>query len=190
MNRIPRTTATAVAATLLGTLAACSNSVTQVAPKVVNMDASWAHYYRSMADLKAHTDVAVEGTITKATQEPGASTTSAPFTDFQFTVTADLYDPGHRAAASTSGTPVTLSIHQTGGAVNGEVYQFDDDPLFKVGERYVLFLREYAPGHYMVAGGPTGRFSVSGSGAITPIVTDGVKFTGTQTTMSQAIKTS
>jgi hypothetical protein len=188
-RRSPHTAAAAVAAVVLGTLTACSTGPTPTAPKVVNMDASWARYYRSMADLKAHTDVAVEGTITKATQEPGASTTSTPFTDFQFTVAATLYDPGHRAAA-TAGGPETLTIHQTGGIVDGEQFQIDDDPLFKVGEKYVLFLHEYATGHYMVVGGPTGRFAVGDSGAITPIVSDGVKFSGTLPALSQALETS
>jgi hypothetical protein len=156
---------------------------------VITRDASWAHYYRSMADLKAHTDMAVQGAITKATQEPGASTTNIPFTDFQFTVAATLYDPGHRAAA-TAGTPATLTIHQTGGIVDCEQFQFDDDPLFRVGEKYVLFLHEYATRRHMVVGGPFGRFTVGDSRAITPIVSDGVKFSGTLPIMSQAIETS
>jgi len=191
-RRIARTAAAAVAAVVLGTLTACSTSGPTPgpgAPKVVNMNGSWAQQYRSLADLKAHSDVAVEGTITRATQEPGASTTNIPFTDFQFTVAATLYDPGHRAAA-TAGTPATLTIHQTGGVVNDELFQFEDDPLFKVGEKCVLFLHEYATGRYMVIGGPTGRFAVDGSGTITPIVSDGVKFSGTLPTLSQDIKTS
>jgi len=60
----------------------------------------------------------------------------------------------HIPRTVAAGTPATLTIHQTGGVVNGEQYQFEDDPLFKVGEKCVLFLREYAthparhePGH-------------------------------------------
>jgi len=40
------------------------------------------------------------------------------------------------------------------------VSEVEDDPLFRVGETMVLFLREYAPGPFYVIGGPTGRFEV------------------------------
>ena len=191
-RRIPRSVAAATAAVALCMLgaAACSAAPqTSAAPKVVSMDASWAEYYKSMSALKAHTDVAVEGTITKATFDPRASATATPFTDFQFTVESTYFDP-HSRIAATASKPAVLTIHQTGGTVNGTTYQVDDDPLFQIGQKYVLFLREYSPGHYTVVGGPTGRFAVAASGAVTPIVSNGVKFTGTLPAMNQAIKTS
>lgn len=186
-RRIPRTAAVATAAIALCVLGACSAA--PAAPKTVSMDASWAEYYHSMSDLKAHSDIAVQGTITKASLDPAASSANAPFTDFQLTVQSTFFDPHHKVAAAAA-TPAVLTIHQTGGTVNGTTYQIEDDPLFQVGQKYVLFLREYSPGHYMVVGGPTGRFAVAASGAVTPIVSDGVKFTGTLPAMSQAIKTS
>ena len=189
-RRILRSLAAVTAAAALCVLGACSASPqTSAAPKVVSMDASWAEAYQSMSALKAHTDVAVEGTITAASLDPQASSTDVPFTDFQFTVGSTFFDPHNRIVAAAS-KPAVLTIHQTGGLVNGTIFQVDDDPLFQVGQRYVLFLREYSPGHYLVVGGPTGRFAVAASGAVTPIVSDGVKFTGTLPAMGRAIRTS
>ena len=51
-------------------------------------------------------------------------------------------------------------VHQT-GAEDGKM-EISDDPLFKTGERYILFLHEYETGRYSVAGGPDGRFKVVG----------------------------
>ena len=191
-RRIPSFVAAAAAAAALCAVSACSASSpqTSAAPKLVSIDASWAEYYHSMSALKAHSDVAVEGTITKASVEPRASSTDVPYTDFQFTVGSTLLDPRHKIAAATAAKPAVLTIHQTGGTVDDTTFQVDDDPLFKVGQKYVLFLQEYSPGHYKVAGGPTGRFTVAASGAIAPIVSDGVKFSGGLPALNQAIKTS
>lgn len=191
-RRIPTGLAAAAAAAALCTVSACgaSSPPTSAAAKHVSIDASWAEYYHSMSALKAHSDIAVEGTITKASLEPLASSSAVPFTDFQFTVASTLFDPRHEIAAASASKPAVITIHQTGGTESGTTFEVDDDPLFKVGQKYVLFLQEYSPGHYKVAGGPSGRFTVAASGAIAPIVSDGVKFSGTLPAMNQAIKTS
>jgi len=67
-----------------------------------------------------------------------------------------------------------ITVHQTGGSVNSELLQLDDDPLFHVNEQAVLFLHEYALGQYYVVGGPTGRFGIQ-AGYVRPTAPDGVK---------------
>nr|BBH93026.1 hypothetical protein KTA_12250 [Thermogemmatispora argillosa] len=49
-----------------------------------------------------------------------------------------------------------------------------DDPLFQIGDEAVLFLRPFRPGHYLVVGGPSGRFRLH-NGLITPFTEQGVK---------------
>jgi hypothetical protein len=50
-------------------------------------------------------------------------------------------------------------ITQTGADGKDEI---KDDPLFKSGEGYLLFLHEYEPGKYFVTGGPQGRYKIIG----------------------------
>jgi hypothetical protein len=169
-------------ATVVAPAAACSSGHSATARTTVTMDASWAEYYHSLSTLKAHSELAVEGTITGVKSVSSAH--GIPFTDFEFTVSSTLFDPGHRV---TIGKAVV--IHQTGGTMNGRQFQVDDDPVFHVGEHLVLFLREPQPGLYMVVGGPTGRFEV-GNGALTPAVKDGVKFTGSTQAFASAVSKS
>lgn len=147
----------------------------------VNMDASWAVEYHSLADLKAHATIAVQGHFSGVLAQT-ADQHGIPYTDFEFTVDRVLYDPGHLTAASAK-----LSVHQTGGLVNGKVHQIDDDPLFKVSEGCVLFLDQYQPGHFKVIGGPTGRFEVK-NGAVSPGSDEGAKFSGSPDDFAAALR--
>lgn len=161
-------------------VAACSSGHTAAVPQTTTtLDASWAEYYHSLSPLKTHSQLAVEGTI------KGVKSTSSdhgiPITDFEFSVDSTLFDPGHR---NKTGTAIT--IHQTGGVVNGHEWQVNDDPVFRVGEHLVLFLREPQPGLYMVVGGPTGRFEIN-NGVLTPTAKDGVKFTGSPQAFASAV---
>jgi hypothetical protein len=131
------------------------------------MGASWAEYYRSMADLKSHADMAVVGTVTSiapAVRPPGAPV-------YQMVTVSVQRTPWARAQGAAA--PSSMTFEQTGGTYQGVTYQVDDDPLFHVGDRAVLFFTEYSPGRYRVTGGPTGRFALVG-GQVRPTVADGV----------------
>jgi hypothetical protein len=78
------------------------------------------------------------------------------------------------ARAQSTSVPTSMTFEQTGGTYQGVTYQVDDDPLFHVGDRAVLFFTEYGPGKYRVTGGPTGRFGIVG-GQVRPTVADGVQ---------------
>jgi hypothetical protein len=146
------------------------------------MDASWAEGYNNLADLKAHSAIAVQGSFTRVKAQPSIKT--IPVTDFEFTVETVLNDPGHLV---TSGAKLT--VRQTGGIVDGVLHQTADDPLFKISENAVLFLKQPEPGLFYVAGGPTGRFEVV-NGKVTPLAPDGVKFTGSPADFAAAVNNS
>jgi hypothetical protein len=195
MSRITRTAKLGVAAAaatlaMAASVGACSASGTPVAaasPVQTNyLDVSWAESYHTVAALKAHSDLAVEVKVTKVLDQTTADG-NIPYTDFQITVESVLYDPAHRVHAASSMQPATLALHQTGGTLNGQKLMVEDDPLFTTGEQCVLFLREYSPGHYLVVGGPTGRFTVTAAGMLVPIVKDGVTFSGQVSAMQAAI---
>jgi hypothetical protein len=120
------------------------------------LDASWAEHYSTVSDLKKHSDIAVQGTISQLVGD----TTDAkgiPSRTYQFVVSATVYDPEHRL----TGSAPTITLRQTGGVANGVTFQVGDDPLYKVGDEAVLFLKEGSPGVYHVVGGPNGRYSVA-----------------------------
>lgn len=134
------------------------------------IEVSWARGYNSLQGLKQSNelDLAVQGKMTAisatSTQEPNIST------DFTFTISKVLLDPHqlHQGANSK------ITIHQTGGWKDGALCQVSDDPLFHIGNEAILFLRQYSPGHYLVIGGPSGRFAVR-SGLVQPINDEGVQ---------------
>ena len=136
-----------------------------VLPVVLNMDnpdddttqqviaASWAQY-GNMAELHAEADLIAAGIIGGTTEE-GEEKIGEPrwgadylyYTDFSFKVEQVI-----------KGKEVKeIAIHQIG--MSGEV-QLADDPLFRLDENWILFLREYEPNKYFVLGGPQGRFKV------------------------------
>lgn len=123
--------------------------------QTVTMDASWSASYKDLKSLKAASDVVIEGSIAAIASETLDTATNIPYTDFTVSAHQVVHDPQGRVHGTT------VIVHQTGGVVNDTLYQFEDDPLFQVGEHVVLFLHEYAPGKYYVEGGPTGRFEVS-----------------------------
>jgi len=161
-------------------------------PTHVKIDASWATYYTGLRELRMSADLIVLATVVRqqtslvnmkvAGESAGApaSEVRTPAsavaansngyltTDFELTVQGVL--------ANVKGLPTSggLVVTQTGGIdAAGTVYETDDDPLFKVGDKVVLFLIQYAPGNYKASGGPSGRFSAAG-GIVNAIVKNGV----------------
>ena len=138
-------------------------------PQVVTLDASWAEYYNSLKDLKQHSDIAVNGTISSIA--PAFKPADGPVYSM---VTITIHKVLWKRSPATS--PSTITFEQTGGTYNNVTYQITDDPLFHVKDQAILFFKEYSPGKYRVSGGPSGRFSIK-NGIVHPIVSDGVKLT-------------
>jgi hypothetical protein len=133
---------------------------------------SWVEWYRDMSSLKAASDAVVAGkidevrSVTASRREPHWHTIT-DYTDFIFTVRERIWDPRNIAAEAW------IIIHQTGGVWEDLRFELGDDPLFQVGEEALLFLRQWAPRRFFVAGGPTGRFAVH-AGLIMPATAGGV----------------
>lgn len=153
----------ALLCSLLVLVSACGSLV----PQTVTMNASWAQYYRSMKDLKQHSDVAVRGFVS---QIAPAVKTSDGLVYSMVTITVNHVLWSHQKKTF----PRTITIQQTGGEVDNVTYVTDDDPLFKMNEQVILFLQEFQPGQFRVSGGPSGRFIVK-NGIVTPVAPDAVK---------------
>src|SRR5258706_15897219 len=87
----------ALAAVVMFGSAACGHS----SGTTVNIDASWAVMYNSMADLKAHSDLGVIGSFTNIVSQT-QDAKGIPYTDFAFTVQTVLHNPGKRAVTAGS----------------------------------------------------------------------------------------
>ncbi|MBO1413520.1 hypothetical protein [Streptomyces sp. FH025] len=166
-------------------LTACGDGGPAGTRKTVELEASWAVAYHSVADLKKHSQTAAQGHFSKVLLQQTDRKSGVLSTDFEFTVDKVLYAQAGRVL--TPGSAIT--VHQTGGVVDGAVHQVKDDPLFTVSETCVLFLEEYEPGSYMVVGGPTGRFEVKG-GAVTPVNDEGPAFQGSADDFAAAVANS
>lgn len=165
-NKQRRKKALGFLALLLGVLVLTS-ACGSLSPQTVTMHASWAQYYHTMKDLKQHSDFAVRGTISQIA--PAVKPANSPvYSMVTVSVTHVLWNPEHKTM------PSTIVVEQVGGEVNNVTYQVDDDPLFKMNEQVILFLQEYQPGQYRIAGGPTGRFKIT-NGVVIPTVMDGVQ---------------
>ncbi|HKS70959.1 MAG TPA: hypothetical protein VJQ45_11085 [Ktedonobacterales bacterium] len=154
--------------------ASSTPSNTQV---TVSMDASWTRLYHDLRSLRLASDVVVEGSVTAVIGQ--SIDQEIPFTDFIFQVAHTLSDPNHLLTGGPivihqSGGPVTMNIKGTMTTVHMEI---TDDPLMHVGDHLFLFLHQYAPGHYFVVGGPSGRFAVL-NGIVRPINDEGVRVSG------------
>jgi hypothetical protein len=123
---------------------------------IPSLNASWARGYSSIDELVSDSfvDLIAVGEIDRVigvTRNKAAENSRGPvyvyFTDFSFRIDSVL------KGADTK----EVLIHQTGAVGEGEI---DQDPLFKPGERYVLFLHEYEPGKYFVTAGPQGRYRI------------------------------
>jgi hypothetical protein len=102
-------------------------------------EASWAQYYSNFKEMASDSFVnaVVVGEITRVISvqtEPPPKAASGllhlAFTDFEFKIERTI--KGKEASL--------IIIHQTGAEGDFEI---QDDPLFKVSEKYILFLHEY-----------------------------------------------
>jgi hypothetical protein len=97
-----------------------------------------------------------------------------PMTRFTIEVSRVL-----RGGATGLASGARLTLVQAGGPVELPAapdaprrilpLELEDDPLFKVGERQLLFLSRQPNGEYMVAGGPDGRFALDAADRLRPM---------------------
>ncbi len=129
-----------------------------ISPSNTINEASWGQSYNNLNEMynDSFVDTVLIGKITRIltviTEPPPKAASGSlhlAFTDFEFCIERTL--KGKEAG--------NITIHQTGAS--GE-FEIRDDPLFQVGEQYLLFLHKYEEGRYFVTGGPQGRFKILG----------------------------
>ncbi len=130
----------------------------------VQIDASWAYGYGSLAELTNAADLVVVGRVGEVLSDgPDQETPSVGATTYRLNI--DTVIKGVPAGA--------VVIKQTGGTVNGVRQIVADDPMMNVGERFVFYLQRVAKGPYVgdysVLGGPQGRLPVSATGGLTSL---------------------
>jgi hypothetical protein len=128
-----------------GALTACTSAGTGATV----MHASYATSYHTLSELVQAADIVVSGEVTGS--EPAAEQDGIPFTDATFRVDSWIKGTGQVGD--------TVTIHQTGGTVDGRSFVMEYEPLLTAGEQAILYLQQ-ADDVYFTLGGPTGRLTV------------------------------
>lgn len=149
---------------------------------VVHSSASWESPARTVAEAAREADIIIRARVlqepatrvlnfgTPITNEDGTPT------DAVHTTTIAFADTLVEVVTTYKGSPPDeLLVMQTGGTLpSGQVAQFSDDPLYRVGDEYILFLVDisgdsvHAPdGELYRIVSPVGRFLINGDAATT-----------------------
>jgi len=140
--------------------------------------ASWESQARTVAEVAQESDLIIDGRVIQEPvtrmvnfESPIVDESGTP-TGTTHTTTIAFADTLFEVVKSYKGNPPTqLLVMQTGGKLpSGETAQFSDDPLYRVGEEYVLFLVDisgdkiHAPDRelYRIVS-PAGRFLIDGN---------------------------
>lgn len=134
-----------VAVLAVSLLAACTSQ--QAAPTVLH--ASYPVGYKTLGELVKTADIAVKGEVVAS--EPAPEKDGLPFTDATFRV--DTWIKGDGKPGDS------ITVHQTGGTINGQSFVMEYEPLLTPGEQAILYLKRAGDVYYSL-GGPTGRLEV------------------------------
>lgn len=139
-------------------LSSCApNESADSADNKISTSVSWAHGYNDFEEMISDSFITfiVVGEI-----ENIASITKEELLETERGVVYDYYtDFNFRIDTLLRGEKDTksISLRQTGAP---DKFELSEDPLFKSGETYILFLHEYSEGKAFVVGGPAGRFRI------------------------------
>ncbi len=137
-------------------LTACGSQEEPQARSTQAVELSWADGVSSKEELIQKADAVVVGTVQST--DLAEATSFGALTDA--TIAVETW------VKSLDAEPEEITIRQTGGVADGVLYEVEDDPLLTVGEKGVFFVRYDAnTGVYVILGGPTGRFQVTGDDA-------------------------
>ena len=73
---------------------------------------------------------------------------------------AGLLDDDRESAVKGGAEDNQVTIHQTGGTLDGVAFLDEDNPLLEVGERGIFYLQK-VPAGYVTLSGPTGRMTIA-----------------------------
>ncbi len=114
----------------------------------VSGSASWGASFEDLAELCSSSDLVAAGVIDRVASVEAATGSPLFFTKFVF-----------RIEKTYKGNETGEIILNITGAPDKPGSALEEDPLFNVGERWILFLREYEEGLYYSLG-PWGRYKV------------------------------
>ena len=137
-------------------------SQSETEPETVFISASSVVNYTSLDALMRASDLIVVGKVTNANSEiethPADPRAQLVTTYFTIEIESHLY--GDQSAE-------TLGIRQMGGSARDVRQELEGDPLFEVGDTYLLFMRRDPESpRFVVLGGADGRFVVNGDRAL------------------------
>jgi len=151
---------------------------------VAESHASWTFAPKDLNDAKAHATHVVEGDVVSVTAGPDIVTAAKgepngedriPTQHIQLKVTKsykgsaksgdvlDLFQTGGLTA------PTGQPDGKQGARVQTHIVLLSGDPLYKVGEHYVLMLED-GPRNQLRTVSPEGRFRIESNGSVTPMV--------------------
>ncbi len=140
---------------LIGSLAVIAafvgSSILNPNRSVNYLQASYAQSYNSVPDLYKNADIVVIGHFSEIESEGLINNSTIPYSNFSFKI-----DQIIKGTIKES----IIEIHQTGGNYQDKTFQLKEDPLYKVGDKALLFLSQGSPDLYHVVGGPQGRFPI------------------------------
>ncbi|MBS4030865.1 MAG: hypothetical protein KGZ63_05510 [Clostridiales bacterium] len=121
------------------------------------ISASWAYSYLDFETMKLDSTVVAIGTIEKAVGtnyiQPAESNPKVnvqiPKTEYLFNIQRVLHGDA----------PQNIIISQIGGiSTNGKILAMEDDPLYQVGEQYLLYLKKAPDKEIYFTPSPQARF--------------------------------
>ncbi len=155
--------ALAACAVVLAASAVLADRVGQGAPKEVMVGGSYAVGYDSLEQLKTDSSAVVLGKIGAVARVDKDFPPQLGSTYFLFDVTQPVRPKGVTL-------PQQITVRQYRYADGRTTRELHEDPVMKVGEEYVLFLKlSDDKQFYWITGGPQGRFAVR-NGKVYPLV--------------------
>lgn len=135
----------------------------------VFLSGSTANVYNSAQELYNGADIVAIGTFDSVSNTGVLSKTVIPFTDFSFI-------PEKVLKGSIDGN--NILVHQIGGVTEQGIVDLDEDPLYSVGEKALLFLKKGADGKCFTVGAYQGRFPIKDNliSSVNYVLPERVKF--------------
>ena len=132
-------------------------------------EASLAHVYHSLSEMKKSSTIIVLGTVSAQSVVVGLHGVPDTLSTIQV----------ERVLMNALANPKTILVRQTGGvAPNGTQWVLQDFPLLQISSRYILFLTTgQNPGEFYPVGAPQGVFVVGSNNQVNSLTREGLSVT-------------
>ncbi|SFU53703.1 hypothetical protein SAMN04487886_105016 [Clostridium sp. DSM 8431] len=114
------------------------------------MHASWSHNYGSIEETSKNSDLVAVIKVNE-TEKEYTDKNNIPYTNYNVEVLDSV--------SKDNKDKDNITIVMTGVDNDERHVEFDDDPLLKEDEEFLVFLKENKDGTYKILGGPSGRLT-------------------------------